>query len=186
MKDEIRKQYITLRKHIVNKKEKSLIIKDKLLSLLNKYHVIGVYVSMDDEVFTDELIQELLNQSIEVVVPKIEGHVINFYQISSLNSLKTTDNKYGIREPDNNIALKVKKEAIEAMIIPGIVFDTSLHRIGFGKGYFDKYLANTNVYKIGICFDEQLSNAMIPHHSYDVKMDIIITDQRTIKDEHTL
>ena len=186
MKDEIRKQYITLRKQILNKKEKSLIIKDNLLSLLNKYHVIGVYVSMDDEVSTDELIQELLKESKEVVVPKIEGHVINSYQISSLNELKITDNKYGIREPDSNIALKVEKEAIEAMIIPGIVFDTSLHRIGFGKGYFDKYLANANIYKFGICFDEQISNTIIPHHNYDVKMDIIITDQRIIKDEHTL
>ena len=183
MKDDIRKEYLKIRKNITNKKEKSLIIKDKVLSLLDNYHVIGVYASMDDEVSTDELIQELLNHSKVVVVPKIEGHVINFYQISSLNELKTTDNKFGIREPDSNIALKVKKDAIEAMIIPGIVFDTSLHRMGFGKGYFDKYLFNTNIYKIGICFDDQISNNIIPHHKYDVKMDVVVSEQRMIKDE---
>ena len=183
MKDDIRQEYLKIRKNISNKKEKSLIIKDRVLSLLDKYHVIGVYLSMDDEVRTDELIQELLNQSKVVVVPKIEGHVINFYQISSLNELNTSDNKFGIREPNSNIALKVKKDAIEAMIIPGIVFDTSLHRIGFGKGYFDKYLDNTNIYKIGICFDNQISNNIIPHHKYDVKMDVVVSEQRMIKDE---
>lgn len=136
---------------------------------------------MDDEVSSDELIEELLKQSKVVVVPVIQKDSISFYQIKSLSELNNRDNKYQIREPYIENAVFIDKKDIEAMIIPGIVFDTSLSRIGFGKGCFDKYLADTTFYKIGVCFDEQISEKEIPHHRYDVKMDMIISDQRMIK-----
>ena len=174
-KSELRKKYLDIRRSIPHKKEKSLIIKDKLLSLLSKYHVIGIYASMDDEVSTDELIKELLHLSKVVVLPKIEGDHISFYQITSLDDLEV-QGKYQIREP---IGQKALKEAVGAIIVPGICFDMKKNRLGFGKAYYDKYLSKQDIYKIGICFDEQIIDE-IPTEEWDIKMDIVISDKRMI------
>ena len=171
MKSILRKKYIHIRKNISNKLDKSLIIKDKVLSLLDKYQVIGVYASMDDEVSTDELIIELLNQSKIVVLPKIEGDVINFYQISSLDELKA-NGRYNIREP---IGHNKPINALQAIIVPGICFDMNGYRLGFGRAYYDKYLKDKDIFKIGICFKELLVDSL-PIDEWDVKMDVVVTD----------
>ena len=64
---------------------------------------------------------------------------------------------------------------IDLIIVPGICFDKANNRLGFGKGYYDKYLANKNIKKFGICFKEQLLDD-IPTDNNDIKMDLIITD----------
>ena len=172
---ELRKKYLDIRKELPNKKEKSLIIKDKVLSLLSKYHVIGIYASMDDEVSTDGLIIELLKLSKVVVLPKIEDDHISFYQITSLDDL-IVQGKYQIREPMGH---NRPKEPIEAIIVPGISFDMKKNRLGFGKAYYDKYLSKLDIYKIGICFDELIVDE-IPTEEWDIKMDIVISDKRII------
>ena len=175
-KSSLRKEYLDIRRKIPNKLNKSLIIKDKVLSLLDDYQVIGVYSSMDDEVNTDELIKELLKLHKEVVIPKIEEDGINFYQISSIDDLVVTG-KYQIREPIDN---KGPKCDIEAMIIPGICFDMKKNRLGFGKAYFDRYLKDKKIFKIGICFDECLIDE-IPINNWDIKMDIVISDKQIVR-----
>lgn len=174
-KSELRKKYLDIRKELPNKKEKSLIIKDKVISLLSKYHVIGIYASMDDEVFTDELIIELLKLSKVVVLPRIEDDHISFYQITSLDDLEV-QGKYQIREPMGH---NRPKEPIEAIIVPGISFDMKKNRLGFGKAYYDKYLSKLDIYKIGICFDELIVDEL-PTEEWDIKMDIVISDKRMI------
>ena len=59
-------------------------------------------------------------------------------------------------------------------IVPGICFDKNGYRIGYGKGYYDKYLSNKSIYKIGICFKECLIDNM-PHDLYDIKVDLIVS-----------
>ena len=171
-KKELRKKYIDVRHHIIDKDKKSLIIKDKLLSILDKYDSIGIYVSMDDEVSTGGIIEELLKSGKTILVPKVVDFNIHFYQIHSLNELSMSNSKYHIREPISN---NIYKQPISAMIIPGIVFDASNNRLGFGGGYYDKYLATYSGYKIGICFKEQLIDK-IHTDEWDIKMDIVITD----------
>lgn len=173
-KKSLRKQYISIRQNASNKLEKSLIIKDKLISLLDKYDVIGVYASMDDEVSTDDLVVELLNKHKVVALPKIEDDHITYYQISSFNELKP-QGKYQIREPITNNAFK---SPLQAIIVPGICFDMKKNRLGFGRAYFDKYLSeHKNIYKIGVCFDEQVVE-QLPIDKWDIKMDIVVTDKR--------
>ena len=66
---------------------------------------------------------------------------------------------------------------IDLMIIPGVCFDREKNRLGFGKGYYDRYL-NNNVKKMAICFEKQvLDKELLPVDRYDKKMDIIITDK---------
>ena len=65
------------------------------------------------------------------------------------------------------------KNKIDLFLVPGVSFDVNGNRMGFGKGYYDRYLSNLDVYKIGICFEEQISES-IPTDKYDVKMNEII------------
>ena len=80
--------------------------------------------------------------------------------------------KLGVMEPIGNIYLG----NIDLIIVPGISFDKELNRLGFGKGYYDKFLSENNIFKVGICFEKQIVSKL-PVDSYDVKMDLVITDK---------
>ena len=170
MKNEIRKELKKIRNEITNKDNKSNIICDKLFDLLNDLEVIGLYASMKNEVNLDNLINSLLQRGKCVCLPRVEGNIINFYKINSLADLEI-NNK--IREP-KPISL-INPNSIEALVIPGLGFDIHNNRIGYGKGYYDRYLCGYNNKKIGVCFKEQLLDN-IPTNCNDIKMNIIITD----------
>lgn len=73
----------------------------------------------------------------------------------------------------------ISKKNIDLFLIPGLAFSTNGHRIGFGKGHFDQYLKRTKGKKIGIAYDFQILNNM-PVEGHDQKMNIIVTDKKTI------
>ena len=176
-KKELRNKYKAIAKAITDKDKKSDIITDIVFDLVKDYKIIGLYASMDDEVKTDSLINRLLKNGNSVFLPKVEGSNLSFYQILSLDELNVTG-KFQIREPN---IINPLKSPLEAIIIPGICFDMNKYRIGHGMGYFDKFLSNKEVRKIGVCFDELINDTFIPYNDYDVKMDIIVTDKRVIK-----
>ena len=100
--------------------------------------------------------------------------------INDWNDLST--GAYGILEPrEIKIALP---EDIQVAIIPGIAFDKKGYRIGYGKGYFDRLLPKMNALKIALAFDFQLLDEL-PREKHDVKMDMIITDKRILRLNHT-
>ena len=179
-KDALRKKYIELRKNIINKEEKSNNIFLNLLDLdvFKSSNIIGIYCSMVDEVDTFKIIKHSLLNNKDVLVPKLNNDgTMNFYKISDLNEL-SFKNKFGISEPISNI----KQDNMDLIIVPGVCFDERLNRVGFGKGYYDKYLNNKSIYKIGICFDWQIIDSnFINTDEYDVPMDIVVTDKRKIK-----
>lgn len=179
-KKELRKKYLDLRKEIINKEEKSNIIYNELIKLdiLDKSNTIGIYSSMSEEVDTLKLIKYCLINKKEVLLPKInKDNTMNFYKIESLSELSSV-NKFGIREPISDI----KNDNMDLIIVPGVCFDGNLNRVGFGKGFYDKYLQEKDIYKIAICFDEQiLRYEYIDIDKYDIAMDLIITDKRKIK-----
>lgn len=85
--------------------------------------------------------------------------------------------RLGVPEPQT----QTYKGHIDLMIVPGVVFDQHCHRIGRGGGYYDKFLAHhPNTKKIGVCYEFQLKKHSIPHTIRDVKVDRVVTPQRTI------
>lgn len=87
------------------------------------------------------------------------------------------ENKYGIKEPTGT--QDSKPAVIDFAIIPGIVFDKKGYRIGYGGGYYDKFLKNFQNISCGVCFDEQIVDEL-PNCDYDVKVDYIVSDKRII------
>ncbi len=171
MKKELRKEIIYLRDNLEDRYNKSLIIKNKVMNLdiYKKSKVIALYSSMKSEVDTKELIKESLELGKRVLLPRIlNKNKMIFIEIN--NDTNYERNTFGVLEP-----IGIEEKNIDLMIIPGVAFDKDNNRLGYGRGYYDKYLKDKDLYKIGICFHEQLvDNIEVDEH--DIKMDLIITD----------
>ena len=166
-----RKEMINIRKNIINKKEKSKVIMNKLINLdiYNNSKVIAIYNSMKDEVDTSDLIKYSLKKK-EVLLPKIINDKMVFVRIN--DNTKYKKSSIGVNEPIGNEYLG----KIDLIIVPGVSFDENLNRLGFGKGYYDRYLLNKDIYKIGICYSEQLVDSL-PIENHDIKMNLVITEK---------
>ena len=176
-KKDLRKQLKKIRKEIDCKKEKSQIIVNKIINLdvYKKAKVIALYKAMEDEVNIDDLINKSLNDRKIVLLPKIYNKEMFFLQ--SNQKTKFEKSSYNILEPEWDNEKEYYTGNISLIIVPGLGFDLNKNRIGYGKGYYDKYLKRNDGYKIGICFDEQIVKT-IPIDFNDVKMDLIITEKK--------
>ncbi|MBR6949047.1 MAG: 5-formyltetrahydrofolate cyclo-ligase [Bacilli bacterium] len=177
-KNTLREEYINIRNSITNKDIKSVIIYNKLIS--DKDYInskrIALYNSLDSEVSTKKLIDYSLDKGKTVLLPVVDNDNMEFYIIN--RNTKYNRSTFGILEPISKDNLN--KALIDLIIVPGICFDLNKNRIGFGKGYYDKYLSNTSIKTIGICFDEQITNQDIDCNKYDVKVKRLISDKRSL------
>lgn len=186
LKDGIFKKRKSLSKREID--EKSAAMREKLFSL-NEFKDaknIMFYVSFNNEVDTIETIKELLKNKGEnkknIIVPYVEKNN-PILQLSKLNSFDDLEPKtFGILEPKDGKIKKFDVKKVDLVLVPGIVFDENGHRIGYGYGYYDRFLRklNKNKTKIGLCYDFQLVDK-IPEEKHDVPMDIIITEKRIVK-----
>ena len=177
-KKEIRNKYKLIRSKIQHKPEKSLKICSVLMMTeeYKKAEIIALYAPLEDEVDTSPVINDALKAGKKVLLPKIESKSeMNFYETGSIFNL----NALGIKEPQGT--KKYSPEQIDLIIIPLVCTDEKKNRIGFGGGYYDRYLSTYKGTSIGICFDEQFSAEHLPCEEHDIKPDIILSDKRVIK-----
>lgn len=176
MKDSIRKEMLKIRNSISDKEEISTIIVDRIkkLKIYKGAKVIGIYNSMPNEVD----IKNFLKDDKEFLLPRVVNNRLIFLKIDS--KTKYTKSKLGVIEPiiNNNIY----DDKMDLIIVPGVSFDKNLNRLGYGKGYYDCFLMDKNIYKIGVCFDKLLIN-YLPTNKYDIKMDLVVTEKRMIKNK---
>lgn len=170
-KKEIRKTYLNIRKNINNKEQKDTKVFNEMIELkeYKESKQILAYVSLNDELDTFKLLDYSLKNGKKVAVPKCEGETINFYYINSLKELKK--GAFGILEPQNeNIVTNLENSVC---IVPGVAFDKNNNRIGYGKGYYDRFLQNYKGIKIGLTYKECLCDE-IKTDKTDIKVDKII------------
>jgi 5-formyltetrahydrofolate cyclo-ligase len=173
-KKELRNKMIILRKNILNKETKSERIVNKIMKLdvYQKASVIAIYKSMKNEVNMDLLIKHSLNNGKIVLLPRVVGNDIIFFKYYFDDFLEKSN--FNVLEPIFNKKTIYDKE-IHLAVVPGLAFDKENNRLGYGKGFYDRFLANKAICKIGVCFKEQLMDN-IPTSSNDIKMDLILTD----------
>src|SRR3989344_8886632 len=178
LKESILKKRNSLPKDEILEKNKK--IHDKLFGLeqYKKSRTIMFFVSFNSEVGTHGMIKEALMNKM-VVVPKVMHHEIEPSVIIDLDNL--IPSKIGILEPIE--AMKIAYKNIDLVLVPGIVFDKEGHRIGYGFGYYDKFLKKVpKAIKIGLVFDLQVIER-IPKEMHDVPVDMIVTEDRVVKCE---
>lgn len=180
-KNSIRKRILALRdgmsceeRMIYSKK-----ITDTLLGLDAVWQANGIlcFAGYKSEVQTAELMEELLASGKKVYLPRVNGEEMDFYRIESPDDLE--EGYKGIPEP------KVKCKDIYAgtdlentvMLMPGAVFAKDGSRIGYGKGFYDRYLAKYDIMeRIALCFSLQITES-IPSDAHDKKASVIITEK---------
>ncbi|MEK7529291.1 MAG: 5-formyltetrahydrofolate cyclo-ligase [Patescibacteria group bacterium] len=160
------------------KKTKDTAIRKRITSNTDfqKSRIIFCYVSKKDEVDTLEILKKWIGKK-EFIVPRVvdENH-FDLHHLEKIEQL--SPGVFGVLEPHRESRKRAAHE-IELAIIPGVVFDTRGHRIGFGKGYFDRFLKKLKCPKIGLAYEFQIVDK-IPESTYDVPVDFIITEKRVI------
>lgn len=179
LKKECRKISLKKRRSLteIQRQEKSKIISSKLLNIIleSEFDNIFSYMSYKDEVITHNLVKELLNRNIKVALPKTYKDEIAFYYIKSFDDLKTSN--LGILEPIENKCQKAIYKNI-TIIVPMLAFNDKKYRIGYGGGYYDRFLSYNSkniLAKIGIAYEIQKSRNLI-YDSLDIPLDTIITE----------
>ena len=158
--------------------ERSRKIQNNLfgLSQYAKSRTVMFFVSFSSEINTHEMIKEALKNK-TVVVPKIIQHEIEPSVIIDFDNL--IPGKFGILEPIE--AMRIAYKNIDLVLVPGIVFDKEGHRIGYGLGYYDKFLKKVpKAVKIGLAFDFQIVDK-IPREMHDIPVDLIVTEERVVE-----
>ena len=187
MKQTLKQEIFQKRKSLSKEevKEKSSLIKSNLYSLeeFKKAKNIMFYVSFKNEVSTRETIKELLAKKEKtIVVP----YVLENYPILQLSELKNfywlEPKTFGILEPKELYIREFNHEKLDLVIVPGIVFDKKGYRIGYGHGYYDRFLKilKKGVKKIGLAFELQIVGE-IPEEEHDVPLDIVVTEKKVLK-----
>lgn len=135
------------------------------------------YAAKSDEVLTKGMITQALSEGRRVALPVVRGQDLILSEIKSFEGL--TKGKFGILEP--NIVVPVEPGEMEAVIVPGVAFDESGNRVGFGKGYYDRLLKKLDerIPRIGLAYDFQVV-PKIAGGKWDVPVHLIVTEKRTI------
>ncbi len=186
IKKELRKKAREMRRSMSpeNKKLLDRKIKNKLLNLwaVRDARTVLCYVSTDIEVDTREFINALLKMGKRVAVPRCEGErsQMNFYYINSLDELSA--GSFGVDEPNPQKNVMLTEASDSVCIVPAFMFDKSGYRLGYGKGYYDRYLSRYNGSTIGICYGENLQNEL-HHGKFDRAVDLVVTDREIIRKE---
>ena len=177
-KNLIRKQMKQLRADMTRTErfEKSMQIFEKLITVpeFKRADRIYTYVSMDNEIDTIMLIDYSLSIEKRVFVPRVSGKDMEFYEISDISEL--SPGYMGIYEPDIN-GKEPDYSRTGFMCMPGLAFDRSYNRIGYGGGFYDRYLSVENkLYKAALAYEAQLLES-IPARDVDVRPDMIVTEE---------
>lgn len=127
-----------------------------------------LYWSLSDELPTHRFIEKWSGLK-QILLPVVKGEEMLIKPFTTTEELRKGE--MGIWEPAAQQEFVAK---IDLVIIPGVAFDKQKNRMGRGKGYYDRYLANKTIYKIGIAYDFQLLET-VPTDEHDIALDAIIT-----------
>jgi len=138
-----------------------------------------LYADYCHEVMTRELFEDAILRKKRVYFPKSEPQTagMEFYQVVSVRQLEA--GYRGIREPrsERDGRFIFQKEQDTLMILPGVAFDTNGYRIGYGKGYYDRYLQNKRqITLMALAFAGQVVEPFV-HEPHDIRMDKVVTEE---------
>ena len=132
-----------------------------------------LYHALADEVDTTQLIEAGHKAGKQILLPVVIGDELELRQYNGPETMRK--GAFGILEPTGNPIPPSQYKCIQLAIIPGVAFDKAGHRLGRGKGYYDRLLPQlTATHKLGICWGFQLLD-LIPAEAHDVKMDEVIS-----------
>jgi 5-formyltetrahydrofolate cyclo-ligase len=160
----------------------SRMAEQKFLSLEEylRADCIALYAPAHNEADTAGILEAAFAAGKRVLYPAVCGVGMVFRQVHGLGCL--TEGSFGILEPCPT-GIDHHADEPDLIVVPGIAFDQSGHRIGYGKGYYDRFLQHPGrtAHLVGLCHDFQLIDGAIPAEGHDIRMEIIVTDRRIVQ-----
>ncbi|MEK4568882.1 5-formyltetrahydrofolate cyclo-ligase [Bacillus sp. FSL K6-3458] len=149
------------------------------LSEWKQAKTIALTMSRGKEIPTMPLIEKAWEEGKTVCIPTCfpKTKEMVFYEYTP--ETKMTSSYFGLLEPDPLEATVVHKEAIDLIIVPGVCFDQRGYRIGFGGGYYDRYLADYHGVTIALCLSLQQTRH-IPAEAHDIPVSMIVSEKGTL------
>lgn len=145
--------------------------------------VLAAYAALPDEVQTSAVVEGAFRDGKRVVLPAVEAVTdeMAFYELHAASDL--SPGKFGVSEPPRK-GPRVPLHATDAVLVPLVAWDERGNRIGYGKGYFDRVLADRgDSVAIGLAFEAQLVPS-IPTRPTDVPLDVVVTERRVMRFSH--
>jgi len=151
--------------------ELSLPVLARLRPLLTEVQTIMAYYSLSDEVCTHQLLDNLVAEGKAVLLPKVlDDETMELRCYTGRDDLQ--EGAFHIMEPTGTLFTDLRQ--IDVVLVPGVAFDAQGHRLGRGKGYYDRFLQSaSDIKKIGVCFDFQKVD-QVPSEAHDVVVDIVV------------
>lgn len=190
-KESIREKSLKLRNALSasEREEKSEVIQNKLFALKSykEAEIILIYAAYQSEVHTLPVMEQALADGKKVFCPKVLGEDMEFYQIENTEMLEA--GYKGILEPSISVerslreVLKPESGSQILMLMPGCAFDKNCGRLGYGKGFYDRYLIKNSdmaMSKIALSYECQVWPE-IPQDEQDVRPDMVITEEAVYK-----
>lgn len=181
LKSELRRIFRDKRRNITDKTEKDKKICRNILEsdLYRNANQVLCYYPLEAEIDTRLIISSALADKKRLALPycvDTNGNM-EFYYINSFKELR--QGSYDIMEPDIEVCEKVSDFSGSICIVPGFSFDKKGYRLGYGKGYYDKFLKKFTFNSIGLCYNNFLSNAL-PAENHDTAVNFIATENKFI------
>jgi len=163
---------------------KSISVMQNFWTLLGmqQWSTLFIYVNFRSEVETLELIKKCINRDIRVAVPLVDASAVRMIPLLIKDPEQDlVPGYYNIPEPDPKKSLRLEPGEIDAAVIPGSVFDIHGGRLGYGGGYYDRFLLNDapQAKRIGLAFELQVVDK-VPLEPHDQPLDILITEERIV------
>lgn len=182
LKERLRKEIRKKRDRVTvsERKNKSKIIAEKFF--LTDYYTesrdILAYYPFGSEIDTTLVIIRALENKKKIILPRVFDRKLRLYYLEKIPE-QLEKSKYGIMEPIPRYCRPAKIKDIDLAVIPGLGFDRSLNRLGYGGGFYDRILTRIpeEIKKIALCFDIQVVEK-IPVMEHDIKIDVLITESR--------
>lgn len=180
-KNNLRKQFKKRIELITDKdkKNQSQVLMQKIAEFLQRQ--VGLwtlYSPLNDEPNVLALFSQC--KHIQWAFPRVESKTeIRFHRIQSLDQMVSST--WGIDELASKDNALVEKETINGCLVPGMAYDLHGTRLGRGGGYYDRFLKNFNGLKLGVIFNEGLTNETLPCESHDQKMDIVVSPNNWVE-----
>ena len=139
--------------------------------------VVGVTISKYPEVDTYQIIRKAWEEGKQVVIPKClpKKKEMVFRTLTQFNQLESV--YYGLLEPIEEMTAEVRGNEIDLLIVPGLAYTKEGYRVGFGGGYYDRYLAEFNGHTVSLAFQSQLVSEL-PIEEHDIPVKQIITNKK--------
>lgn len=140
---------------------------------------VALYAPAHNEIDTALILTAAFQAGKRVLYPAVCGHHMVFRRVEHVEELQ--EGAFGILEPCPTGADHQADEA-DLIVVPGVAFDLTGHRVGYGKGFYDRFLHHPgcSAHLVGLCHDFQLTDGAIPADTHDIPMEIVITDQRIV------